>query len=284
MNQSLYEKIFETSQLGIVLTFCTTPGGYHPSHWHEEMEILYPLNGTADIIVENKKYNLPKKNVTVIESCKIHSTCSYDEPSMFLSIHISKERLQNYQPDIILCQIQCIPEDISQEQFPEYYKICELLAELTRLYISDAAAFRLEAEGLILQVTARLIRFFSINGMPQLTASSQMTIERIRNVIRYVEEHFQENISLQDAAAFLGISREYLCRIFKKNMGISFLQYLNEIRLSKVYTDLQYTSLPISEIMEKNGFTNQKLFNKLFKKMYGCTPSSVRSLHTDISK
>lgn len=138
MNPPLYEKIFENSQIGIVLTFCTTPGGYHPSHWHDELEILYPLNGTAEITVENKKYKLPKKNVTVVESCKIHSTCSYDESSMFLCIHISKERLQTYQPDIALCQIHCVPSDISSEQFPEYYKICELLAELTRLYISDA--------------------------------------------------------------------------------------------------------------------------------------------------
>lgn len=271
-----HQKIFEISPLGVVLAFCTHPGGYHPSHWHEELEILYPLNGEADIIVDNKKYRLPKKHVTVVESGKIHSTFSYDSSEMFLRIYVSKECLQNYIPDITLCRIHCIPEDISGEQFPEYYKICELLAELTRLYIYDTPFFRLEAEGIVLQAAARLVRFFSRSAAPQ-AAADPLTMERLRSVIRYVEQHYQEQISLQDAASRLGISREYFCRIFKKNIGNSFLQYLNDFRLSKIYGDLQSTSLSVSEIMEKNGITSQKQFNQSFKKRYGCTPSSVRN-------
>lgn len=61
MNEPKYKKTFESSPLGINLSFNTTPGGYYPSHWHEEMEILYPLNGQTDITVENKTYQLPKK-------------------------------------------------------------------------------------------------------------------------------------------------------------------------------------------------------------------------------
>ena len=275
MRQPFYQKTYESSPLGIFLSFYTTPGGYHPSHWHEEMELLYLLNGKADITVENKTYQLPKKNVTVIECCQIHSTYAHDDSSMYLRIRISKEKLKNYMPDIADCQIQCIPKDVSDEQFLEYYKICNLLAELTRLYMYDAAAFRLEAEGLILQAVARLLRYFSFQNAPNIS-SDPLAIERIRSVICYVEQHYQENISLQDIADFLGISREHFCRMFKKNTGTSFLQYLNQVRLSKVYHDLRYTSLPITEIMERNGFTSQKQFNLSFKKMYGCTPSSIR--------
>lgn len=276
MKETGHQKIFEISPLGIEIAFCTNPGGYHPSHWHEELEILYPLNGEADIIVENKKYRLPKKHATVVESCKIHSTFSYDSSEMFLRIYVSKECLQNYIPDIELCRIHCIPEDISKELFPEYYKICELLAELTRLYIYDMPYFRLEAEGIVLQAVACLVRFFSSSAAPQ-AAADPLTMERLRSVIRYVEQHYQEKILLQDVASHLGISREYFCRIFKKNIGSPFLQYLNDFRLSKAYADLQSTSLPVSEIMEKNGIAGQKQFNQSFKKRYGCTPSSVRS-------
>lgn len=276
MNELKHETTFESSPLGINLSFNTTPGGYYPSHWHEEMEILYPLNGEADITVDNKTYRLPKKNITVIECCKVHSTHAHND-AMYLRISMSKECLLNYMPDIVDCQIQCIPETIREELFPEYCKICDLLAELTTMYMHDASAFRLEAEGLILQVIARLLRFFSFHSIPDISSlSDTLAIERIRNVIRFVEQHFQENISSQDAAAFLGISQEHFCRIFKKNTGTSFLQYLDEVRLSKIYSDLQSTSLPVAEIMEKNGFTNQKRFNLSFKKMYGCTPSSIR--------
>ena len=59
-------------------------------------------------------------------------------------------------------------------------------------------------------------------------------------------------------------------------MGMSFLQYVNEVRVSHIYQDLIRKDTPIYEIAEQNGFHNQKLFNRTFKSIYGCTPSSVR--------
>lgn len=140
----------------------------------------------------------------------------------------------------------------------------------------DIPFFRLEAEGIILQTVAQLIRYFSSTSAVQLADTHLMTIDRIRKVMSYVEEHYKENISLQDVSDLLGIGKEYFCRFFKKNMGISFLQYLNEVRLSHIYQGLMDTELPIAELMEENGFSNQKLFNRSFKALYGCTPSSVR--------
>ena len=64
-------------------------------------------------------------------------------------------------------------------------------------------------------------------------------------------------------------------------MGMSFLEYLSEVRLAHIYYDLVYTELPVAELMAKNGFTNQKLFNQLFKQLYGCTPSAVRARQKD---
>lgn len=276
MEQPFYKTHHDISQLGITLTFTTTPGGYHPLHWHEELEILYMLNGEADVIIEGQKYKLPKKNLAVIESCQVHSTYMYDRTAMFLCIHISKSFLQSYLADVELYRIQCIPEQISTEVFPEYYQVCELLADLTRLYIADAPAFRLESEGLILQVFSRLLRNFSTHMTGQITDNNILTIDRIRKVISYVEDHYREKITLQNVSDLLGVSKEFFCRFFRKNMGISFLQYVNEVRLSHIYQGLLETDLPIADLMEENGFSNQKLFNRSFRELYGCTPSSVR--------
>lgn len=276
MSTAYYESIKEIGNSGIILSYQTVPGGYHPLHWHEELELLYPLNGAVDINIEGKKYNLPVKQLMVVESCEVHSTYSYNSPSMFLCIHLSKKHMQQYMPDIELYQIHCKPEEITDEDFSFYLEICKMLETLTRIYIEDVAAFQLEAEGIVLQILAHLIRHFSTNAAPQLNASDTLTRERIRQVITYVEEHFREPISLSDISEELGLRKEYFCRFFKKNMGLSFLNYLNEIRLAHVYQDLITTDTPITEIMEANGITNQKLFNRSFKKLYGCTPSAIR--------
>ena len=278
MNQLRHESIKHLSSIGLRMSYITTPGGYHPMHWHEELEILYPLNGVVDIWIDGKKHVLQKKHLIVVESSLIHSTYAHSKASMLLYIHLSKEKIKEYLPDIEFRRINCIPDELDEQYFPKYRKICELIELLTVLYIKNVPFYSVEAEGILLQIIANLFRDFSITTGPG-RADDKQTMDRIRKIITYVEEHYREPISLQDISDHLGLTREYFCRFFKKNMGVSFLNYLNEVRLSHIYKELQNTDAPISEIMENNGFTNQKLFNRTFKKLYDQTPSSVRHPH-----
>lgn len=276
METPYYKPHLDMSILGIRIVYSTTPGGYHPLHWHEEIEILYPLNGDIDLKVNDKKYLIQTKHFAVIESNQVHSTYNRNRTAMFLCIHISKKALESYLPNIELYRINCFPETIADELFSSYRHICELLENLTRFYMQDSPTYALEADGIILQVLGHLLRYFSTITISQFSEMDQLTRERIQNILSYVDEHYREPISLQDISDHLGLGKEYFCRYFKKNMNVSFLNYLNEVRLAHVYQDLQTTDLSISEIMEKNGLTNQKLFNRTFKELYGCTPSEVR--------
>lgn len=274
-----YETYRKVDTEGIYLSYSTAPGGYHPLHWHEEIELLYQLNGRSDIQIDGEKYQIQNKLLTVIDSRQVHSIHTYSDTSMFICVHISKKLIEKYIPDIDLYRIYCIPDDIPDSQFPEYLSVCRQMEALLRLYITDKPAWQMESEGIILQVLAQLIRHFSRKSAPDeigLSSADRTSFNRIRDVITYVEEHFRESISLQDIAGHLGLGREYFCRFFKKNMGMSFLRYLNEVRISHVYRDLEQTDAPIAEIAEKNGFLNQKLFNRAFREVYGCTPSAVR--------
>lgn len=283
MAEPYYETFQEINELGIRLAYSTTPGGYHPLHWHEEIELLYQLNGDATIQIEGTKYQIPKKHLTVLESRQVHSTYTYSDTSMFLCVHISRKYMEKYLPDIDLYRIHCIPDEITDEQFPEYLSICRRMEDLTRLYIEDAPAFLMEAEGIIMQVLAHLFRYFSVKAAANTSPVDRLSLDRIRSVISYVEEHFRDPISLQEIADHLGLGREYFCRFFKKNMGMSFLQYVNEVRITHIYQDLISTDASIAELAEQNGFHNQKLFNRTFKKIYGCSPSEVRSRITKSS-
>jgi AraC-like DNA-binding protein len=59
-------------------------------------------------------------------------------------------------------------------------------------------------------------------------------------------------------------------------MGITYTRYLNDLRLSKIRKDLIDTDLPVKDILEKHGFTNYKLFRRMFNDTFGCTPGQYR--------
>ena len=73
-----------------------------------------------------------------------------------------------------------------------------------------------------------------------------------------------------------GLNREYFCRFFKQQMGVNFTRHVNQVRLSHIHHELIATEDPIMEIVDRNGFTNYKLFHKLFREIYGCTPREAR--------
>ena len=57
---------------------------------------------------------------------------------------------------------------------------------------------------------------------------------------------------------------------------MTFLEYLNMVRLEKIYVDLLNTNMPVKDIQEKHGFYNDKVFRRMFKEVYGCTPREAR--------
>lgn len=272
-----YFELIDTSGLsGIRLAYQTTPGGYHPPHWHYELELLYPLNGDIDIVISGESQKMKKRQLIVVESCQVHSTHCYNPTAMYICLHISKKAMRRYLPDIDSYQILCTPKQITDEQFTDYFRLCQMMDELTRLYIEESPTFRLESEGIVLQILAKLIQNFSVKSTVPLADTNPRTLERLIQITDYVEMNYHLPISLRDISDHLCLNKEYFCRFFKKSMGLSFLDYLNEVRITHVYQDLIETSNSIQQIMEKNGFTNQKLFNQTFKKIYGCPPSSVR--------
>lgn len=112
----------------------------------------------------------------------------------------------------------------------------------------------------------------------QLSEVSQAT-PTIRIVKRYITEHYMEEISLSTAAQVVNLSPVYLSRLFKKEEGINFLDYVNQYRIEvakKFLSDINYNVLEAADL---SGFKNTRYFSKIFKKAVGITPSEYRKRH-----
>ena len=100
--------------------------------------------------------------------------------------------------------------------------------------------------------------------------------ERIDAINNYIGSNYSQPLSLKSLSNQLYLSEGYLSRFFKKNYGMPFSDYLTNIRLHHAMEDLIYTDLPITKIVYSNGFSNQTVFGKNFKNVYGATPSAFR--------
>ena len=93
---------------------------------------------------------------------------------------------------------------------------------------------------------------------------------------KIIDENYDKPISLEEISDRFGLSSEYFSRLFTQKIGIPFKKHLNQVRLSHIYHDLCSSDAPIMEIVDRHGFTNYKLFNRMFKEIYGATPREVR--------
>ena len=102
-------------------------------------------------------------------------------------------------------------------------------------------------------------------------------LSRLKEVIDYVEQNYMEPLTLKEAASLVALNPEYFCRSFKKYTGFTFMEYVNLVRLTHIHNDILNTDDSITSIQERHGFTNYKVFNRMFKESFGCTPSKLRS-------
>lgn len=98
----------------------------------------------------------------------------------------------------------------------------------------------------------------------------------IAGITRYLQEHLEEEISLAMLAENFHLSPQYISQLFKTEIGVGFLNYLTGIRMERAKKLLISTSLPIAEVSEKSGYSDYRVFTKVFKKNEGCTPSQYR--------
>ncbi len=95
-------------------------------------------------------------------------------------------------------------------------------------------------------------------------------------VLEYLEEHLEDNLSLEEAANILEVTPAYFSRLFKKEMGVNYNNYLNRKKIKKAKNLLKNSDLPILNIALELGFTESNYFTKVFKKIAGVTPREYR--------
>mgnify|MGYP003312618570 CR=1 FL=1 len=127
----------------------------------------------------------------------------------------------------------------------------------------------------ILRLYSLLVRNFERER--SFDSRSMTKFRHFQNVLSYITEHYNENISLGSIAQTINYHPSYVSTLFVTYTGINFKSYIDNFRIGKAVELLRSTDMTISAIATQCGFDNIRTFNNAFRRVTGTTPSIVRS-------
>ncbi|MBT2695976.1 response regulator [Bacillus sp. ISL-40] len=106
----------------------------------------------------------------------------------------------------------------------------------------------------------------------------QTSADLMNNAISFIKNHFEQDLGIEQVAEQVGLSVSYFSNLFKQRTGVTFLEYLTDVRVNYACLLLENLDLKTYEIAQKVGYTDQRYFSQVFKRKMKKTPSEYRKL------
>lgn len=251
-------------------------------HWHPEIEITYVQKGTMCYKVNHMVYHLKEGDIVFNNSGALHSgtmenqkDCAYIPVTFdsrliygFFQSTVNSKYVDPVIQDSMLPAI-CIDQSESWHRpFREYLlRIIALDEKKPDFYELDIT--------ICLQSMWRLL-LEHITYEPQASRENSLEYDRIKKILSYIEENYQNKITLNDIAGHIHLCESECTRLFKRHMNTTLFAFLQEYRIERSLEFLQ-DDQPVSAVADKAGFSDPNYYSKVFAKIKGCSPREYRN-------
>lgn len=262
-------------------------------HWHEELEYILVTSGTASFFAGDSSYVLSQGQGMLINRNVLHSVKALNEGNcIFYSIVFHTSFLFGYRHSELAVnyllpltnheRLRCFPLNApGTEKDPEISQLLDMCSQIVQVNEEKAFGYELLTKSLLLQTWVILLKKIEDykSASPQEPKASVSPDEaRAKAAITYISMHYAEQISLQDIADYIHISKSECCRCFKRCLQTTPFEYLIKYRIYSAASMFGQADqrLSVSDVAAKVGFNSSSYFNKLFKKYLGCTPTQFK--------
>ena len=254
---------------------------YVAPHWHCGIELSYVVHGKIrDFRINQEHFSSKPGKILLVNTQEIHSIRNYAyENDLALSIIFPYDYVSKFYPDICHQLISINKtEDFTDVQKMVYSELQGLLTEFIKLYFVKSKFKYLRQQEIIDRVLLLLLSNFTKErpAENQLGQRKVYVINRLQYITQYINNHYKEELNLDDIAKNCNISKEYLARFFKKQMEITVDTYINNVRSQHAHQDLLNSNKTLTKIAANNGFSGVRTMNRAFKKFYGKSASEYR--------
>ena len=282
MQNYQHRMLTDMDETGFGVKYENNLSAYTPPHWHKAVELLLFVKGKVTCNFENTKRHFKPGDMYIINSHEVHETkCTRN--AVYLCIHIDPNMMCHFVPTFDQMRFNLAFDSEDQTRAMAYEQLRSHMNEILRQTEENQLASKLERQARLYAVAALLVRHFSQPLAMEETKLQRSDMTRLEPLLEHVQLHHGDELPLDEAADLMGLNKEYFCRLFKKNMGVSYLQYGYQVRTTAVCRELETTEDPIGEIAERHGFRDPKMLNQYFREIYGCTPSEKRKFFREVT-
>ena len=242
-----------------------------PNHFHDYYVIGFVENGVRQLNCKNRDYLISKGHIVVFNPHDNHGCIQNNESTFdYCGFNISKETM-----------LSLVKEITGQKILPEFnenvIKDRELYHELFSLYqMIRKCSLKLKKEEMMIFFMTHLLEKYGYSSLKQPIIDRK----EIYLVCQFIEEHFNEPISLKQLCLYSHLSKSTLLRAFTKYIGVTPYRYLQNIRINKAKKLLEQGLSPI-EVSFQTGFSDQSHFSHFFNMFTGLSPAAYKRIFKD---
>lgn len=231
-----------------------------PRHAHETPHLSCLIRGSFGESLGSNEYTRQQGAVIFRRSDFEHSCQFHDAPVRILRVHFDEQWLSRVEA----------MADARPRSFIAQSPLTASLADRLRLELAlGEGTSELSAEGLVLELLAEALR---ADALP----SAQGEPRWLRSVRDMLHEGFCEQLSLAELSGEVGVHPSYLARSFRDRYGCTIGEYLRRLRADYAAERLRGSDVPLSEIAQAAGYSDQGHFTRLFRRATGLTPGQYR--------
>ncbi len=251
--------------------------GYAP-HYHNAIEIIYCIENGYTVTAGQQTYNLSEGDILFIPPHMMHRLLGGVSGARFIML-FDPEPLTVFRDYKIVSPLFAQAIHLSRKEDPElHHYVSSALQQAVDVYFAAQPMWEMN-------VYARFLRAYSAFGKNFFTKTdlgtsqgdshSQLTFTKFADLLAYVDEHYAEPLTLEQAAEYVGFSKFHFTRLFKEYTGVTFYDHLLNRRIQAAQ-ELLGTDRPVTDISYMTGFHSLASFSRSFKQITGFSPSEYR--------
>ena len=250
-----------------------------PPHWHNELELLRVISGDFTLHLNNNEFKLASGDIIMYGSKVLHrgepKDCVYE------CLVFDGSALERCVRDRSDGRFSWLMSDCAELKYLFSADNKDLLHDVNRLFdtMKDKGEHReLKALSYLFSIFHELCANEPIFSSSSRERSQKQTMTVI-NTLSWIEEHFSEQITLNDLSRVAGLNEKYFCRIFKEYTSLSPMSYVNEYRIEMACHQMTYGGKSVTRAAYDCGFNDSGYFSRYFKKIKGVSPRQYQKFN-----